>query len=123
MKLRIHENSVRFRLNKPEVAILAKQGFLEAQTNFGSAVFFYAIKADTASDTMHADLESNRIVLYVPEGEIINWPDNDKVSIRFSQGLKNGKSLSLLLEKDFVCLDDTDEDQSDNYENPNAISK
>jgi hypothetical protein len=114
---------VRFRLNKPEVAILAKQGFLEAQTNFGSAVFFYAIKADTASDTMHADLESNRIVLYVPEGEIINWPDNDKVSIRFSQDLKNGKSLSLLLEKDFVCLDDTDEDQSDNYENPNAICK
>jgi hypothetical protein len=27
------------------------------------------------------------------------------------------------LEKDFVCLDDTDEDQSDNYENPKAISK
>jgi hypothetical protein len=59
----------------------------------------------------------------VPEREIINWPDNDKVSILFSQGLKNGKSLSLLLEKDFVCLDDTDEDQSDNYENPKAIGK
>jgi len=28
--------------------------------------------------------------------------------------------LKLLLEKDFVCLDDTDEDQSDQYDNPNA---
>jgi len=25
-----------------------------------------------------------------------------------------------LLEKDFVCLDHTTEDQSDNYENPNT---
>jgi hypothetical protein len=28
-------------------------------------------------------------------------------------------SLYLLVEKDFVCLDETSEDQSDNYENPN----
>jgi hypothetical protein len=33
--------------------------------------------------------------------------------------LGNGQSLKLLLEKDFVCLDHTDEDQSDNYPNPN----
>jgi len=30
-----------------------------------------------------------------------------------------GVQLHLLLEKDFVCLDNTAEDQSDNYPNPN----
>ena len=30
----------------------------------------------------------------------------------------DGKQLFLLIEKDFVCLDETIEDQSDNYENP-----
>jgi hypothetical protein len=32
--------------------------------------------------------------------------------------MENGKELFLLLEKDFVCLDETIEDQSDNYPNP-----
>ena len=36
------------------------------------------------------------------------------------QALSNGKELFLLVEKDFVCLDNTFEDQSDNYPNPNA---
>ena len=31
-----------------------------------------------------------------------------------------GKILYLLLEKDFKCLDNTTEDQSDNYPNPLA---
>jgi len=35
---------------------------------------------------------------------------------------ENG-SLYLLLEKDFVCLDETTEDQNDNYENPNKPIK
>jgi len=29
------------------------------------------------------------------------------------------ETLYLLLEKDFVCLDETHEDQADNFENPN----
>jgi hypothetical protein len=33
----------------------------------------------------------------------------------------NDKYLFLLVEKDFVCLDNTVEDQSDNYPNPNAV--
>jgi hypothetical protein len=31
------------------------------------------------------------------------------------------QELFLLIEKDFVCLDNTFEDQSDNYPNPNAV--
>lgn len=35
--------------------------------------------------------------------------------------LDNGEHLFLLVEKDFVCLDNTFEDQSDNFPNPNAV--
>jgi hypothetical protein len=33
--------------------------------------------------------------------------------------LEDGTLLTLLIEKDFACLDHVDEDQSDNYPNPN----
>jgi len=33
--------------------------------------------------------------------------------------INDDQSLYLLIEKDFKCLDETTEDQSDNFENPN----
>ena len=36
------------------------------------------------------------------------------------EDLSNGDKFFLLLEKDFACLDNTHEDQSDKYPNPKA---
>jgi hypothetical protein len=51
-----------------------------------------------------------------------NWDANDKVGFENTVSLKNGKTLHLLLEKDFTCLDDRGEDESDNYPNPKMAS-
>lgn len=120
MKLRIKGNSIRFRLNKSDVKKLAAEGYLEEHTHFGNAVFTYAIDAALDAGDMSASLEHNRIILHVPDEFLKDWPGNDKVGMKSFIDLKNGESLSLLIEKDFVCLDDTEEDQSDNYANPNA---
>lgn len=120
MKLRIKGNSIRFRLNKADVERLGAEGFLEEQTHFGNAVFTYAVESDMESSRLRASLGNNRIILHVPDEFIAAWVDNDTVGIRETVDLKNGSSLSLLIEKDFVCLDDTEEDQSDNYPNPHA---
>ena len=68
---------------------------------------------------MQAEFSSGCITLQVPSDFLSAWPDNDQVGIRGEVSSPSG-ALHLLLEKDFVCLDDTEEDQSDNYENPKA---
>lgn len=57
--------------------------------------------------------------MYVPQALVNGWPQNNTVGFNAKKPLPNNGSLYLLLEKDFICLDDTTEDQSDNYNNPN----
>ena len=118
MKLRIKGNSLRIRLTKTEVSKLAETGYLEEQTIFPDNRFVYALqKADDAA--LSAIFENNKITMLIPATFIKNWPANSIVGLENNIQLPNNESLFLLIEKDFVCLDETSEDQSDNYENPN----
>ena len=54
----------------------------------------------------------------MPDATGKSWYANDIIT--FDNVLKTSQEndLYLLLEKDFTCLDNTIEDQSDNYPNP-----
>jgi hypothetical protein len=79
----------------------------------------YALqRADTGND-LSASFGQNKITMFVPSTFIKDWPENDIVGFNANMQLTGKDSLFLLLEKDFICLDETTEDQSDNYENPN----
>ena len=119
MKLRINGNSVRFRLSKTEVDSFGEKGYLEEQTHFGNAIFTYALNKTTAP-VMTADFDNCKIILHLPEQMAKEWVDTQKIGFDANMDLGNGEVLYLLLEKDFKCLDNTTEDQSDNYENPLA---
>ena len=49
------------------------------------------------------------------------WHDEERVGFENTVEVAPGILLTLLLEKDFACLDDSREDQSDNFPNPNAV--
>ena len=119
MKLRIKGNSIRFRLSKSEVGKLAVIGNLEEQTSFGENKFVIALQSVDEGDELTAKLNLNKITMFVPVKLVKDWPENNVVGFDASMPLPDGNKLNLLLEKDFVCLDHTTEDQSDNYENPN----
>ena len=118
MKLRIKGNSLRIRLTKTEVNKLAGTGYLEEQTGFPGNQFIYALQRTDAA-VLSATFESNRITMFVPDSFTKDWPVNDIVGLDAKMPLPADEFLYLLIEKDFVCLDHTTEDQSDNYENPN----
>ena len=119
MKLRIKGNSLRIRLAKTEVSKLAETGYLEEQTRFLNNHFTYALqKADDATG-LSATCKNNSITISVPASFIKDWPRNNVVSIDTKIPLSDTESLYLLLEKDFICLDENTEDQRDNYTNPN----
>ncbi|MER3374925.1 MAG: hypothetical protein RIM83_09855 [Allomuricauda sp.] len=120
MKIRIKGNSIRYRLTKTEVETFCETGLYKETTNFGNSVFAYALKAKKGIDTLEASFEENTITLYLTDEERSGWATSNRVGFSGTMDLPNGEQLSLLLEKDFACLDNTTEDQSDNYPNPKS---
>lgn len=119
MKIRIKGNSLRYRLTQTEVRTLADHGGISETTTFAEEqMLTYAIETRADLDNLDAEYQAHRIVLMLPEAWAKNWPEEDRVGFSYSKPLTADSSLFLLLEKDFVCLDEVAEDQSDNYPNP-----
>ena len=106
-------------MSRSEVDTLAAEGYLQEQICFGNNSLVYALQVNEDQDVLSADFTGNTITMYAPGALIKNWPLNDIVGFDARMPLADNGNLYLLLEKDFVCLDATSEDQSDNYENPN----
>ena len=121
MKLRIKGNTIRLRLTKSEVDYFGEHLRIEEQTQFGTTSFYYALHAEDIGQ-MRATFEQNRIMVSVPMKQALEWVGTDAVGCDSEMDIGGGRKLFLLVEKDFKCLDETVEDQSDNYENPLASS-
>ena len=121
MKIRILGNSVRFRLTRSEVNTLCTKGYIKNKTTFKTNVFTYAVRMVTDSEKLNAQFRDNTITLNLPQALGLNWHKTDQVGFSETIDLTNNGNLSLLLEKDFACLDVREEDQSDNYPNPKAL--
>ena len=121
MKIRIKGSSIRLRLTKKEIDNFGSIGYLEEKTEFGNSSLQYALAVDKDVTELCADFHNSKITVRVPENIMKEWITTDIVG--FENKMKNGseKGLFILIEKDFVCLDNTFEDQSDNYPNPNAV--
>ncbi len=118
MKIRIKGNSLRYRLTRPEVGRFSETGLVEERVNFGSAALSYAL-CRTEAGELSATFKDNRITLYLPAAFIDEWLHTDKVGFEHRMPLSGmPESLYLLVEKDYTCLDNVEEDQSDNYPNP-----
>lgn len=120
MKIRIKGNSVRIRLTKTEVDKIGSEGYIEETTAFVSGTLTYALESrpDKFGHELSADFEHNTITMFIPEKMLHEWVHTGVVGYDTHMQLDNGETLYLLLEKDFKCLDETIEDQSDNFDNP-----
>ena len=121
MKIRIKDNSLRYRLTKSEVEQLHTQGEVTGQTEFqsGRAVFFYRL---AQSDLMHptAQFMDGGITVHIPKQTLSEWATTDQVGISHTQDNDEESGLKILIEKDFVCMvTREDEDPNDFYPNPN----
>lgn len=120
MKIRIQGNSIRYRLTMSEVEVFSASGSVEERTFFGDSTLVYTLKSSPAIDSLHATFEDNTISMWVPENDAKGWAKSARIGFEGAVPLQGNRQLLLLLEKDFACLDETEEDQSDNYPNPKA---
>lgn len=121
MKLRIKGNSIRIRLSRTEVSNLAHKGYIEEFTDFGNNALTYALQSKEGISGLEATFENGKVTMYIPADVLPAWPTNETIGFDNNMPLSNGKQLYLLLEKDFKCIDNSMEDQSDNYKNPNSV--
>lgn len=122
MKLRIRGNSIRLRLGGSEVAQLAKTGHVSESTRFSALPgnqLTYTVATSADEREISARLADNEITVTVPEVLGRSWANSTQVGLKHEQRINDQASLSIVIEKDFRCLEPRPgEDQSDSFPNP-----
>ncbi|MBU2995844.1 hypothetical protein KO500_05335 [Cellulophaga baltica] len=119
MKIRIKGNTLRYRLTKSEVEEFCRTGYYKEQTEFPTTQFMYELKAGEVN-TLEADFSNNTVTVLFPIEATKDWATNSVVGFNNVFKTASDIEIGILIEKDFVCMDETVEDQSDNYPNPKA---
>lgn len=122
MKLRIKGNSLRFRLLKSEVFDLHRIGRVQEEVHFGRYFccdrLIYAIEHSEQLREMEVLHSPQAILVQVPSAVVENWASGEDIGIYVDLPLADGDRLAVTIEKDFACLDRSDEDNQDTFENP-----
>ncbi|NND09427.1 MAG: hypothetical protein HKN87_23890 [Saprospiraceae bacterium] len=122
MKLRIKDQSVRFRLTQNEVRQLLTTSKISASTYLGSKTLSYEIEGVTGS-SCNCLFKDEKICIHIPINSLNAWCSSDQISLQYElRDSERFPSLQILIEKDFKCLiERTGEDESDLYPNPQAL--
>lgn len=123
MKLRLQFNSIRLRLKRSEVEQFFETGRVEESIMSGTGdreSFHYLLEATDAVSSPKGWIAPGGIVVQIPLADALNWVLTDKISIAGEQAIDNQTGLRILIEKDFACLDGTDEQNVDTFPNPVA---
>lgn len=111
MKVRILDNSIRFRVAMNEMEELADKQVVASALHFPSTSLLVSIQTTDRQSSI--DLVDNAIVLMLNYEEVLSLHGNEKISFSFVQD-----ENKVLFEKDFKCLTDRGEDESKLYSNP-----
>ncbi|HLG96204.1 MAG TPA: hypothetical protein VKX49_07830 [Bryobacteraceae bacterium] len=118
MKLRIHGNVLRLRLNQAEVGQFSKTGWLEETVEFApGTTFSYGLESLSTVLAPRAIYQNGALKIQVPAAVARQWITSDQVEIQGEQPGAAGKRLTILIEKDFKCVHSPNPDP-DAYPNP-----
>ena len=117
MKLRLQGDSLRLRLTRPEVYQLAEAGRVESAMHVApGAALVYGLRAADA-DALTATFDGATLTVLVPRAWVGPWADGDAVGFEGTTDAGDGRTLTLLVEKDFACLHRRADD-ADAFPNP-----
>lgn len=123
MKLRIRGDSIRLRLKRGEVGQIAAGTSIVEETHFQDSVLTYRLDVSENHDSS-ASFDNGNLVVNLPKSRVLAWASTDEVSLLAEQKLPDAGSLSILIEKDFSCLEPgyhrDREDDADTFPHPSA---
>jgi hypothetical protein len=113
VKLRIQDNSLRFRLTQTEVIRLKENGRVEAEVRFTQdRALRYIVASTQAIEDIEVEYTADCVRVFLPGPWVLAWADSDQVSIA-----GHGR-VQVLVEKDFQCLHGSDRRDPDAWPNP-----
>jgi hypothetical protein len=121
MKLRISGNSIRLRLLRSEVAAFLETGRIEDKIYFASgddAHMIYALEHEAGLTDVAVRHRRSEVIVVVSTQQAAAWVETDQVGIYSAVDLGRHGKLSVTVEKDFACLDLSDADNHDTFDNP-----
>ncbi len=123
MKLRIKGDSLRLRVSRSELERILEGRRIQETTHFGSAreaQFTYALEIALQTAPIQLRYESQTITVFLSDNHARQWGEASEVGIYGVIAIDPGISLQVTIEKDFACLDRSDEENEDTFQNPHA---
>lgn len=122
MKVRILGNSIRLRLRQNEVCRFQESGEIKEVTSFGrgSPNRLSFVLKKSAHHGFKVAFRSNTVTIEVPETVCDEWVNTSLVGFEEAFDTGGEERISILVEKDFKCMDGSDAENEDAYPNPNA---
>jgi hypothetical protein len=123
MKLRIKNNSLRFRVTRSDLANLINSSRIEETIYLApdeQARLTYALEHEPTLSSAVVRYQSPQVVIVLPTKDARTWAETDDVGIYARVDLGARGALDLIVEKDFACVDLSDAENIDTFPNPNA---
>ena len=120
MKVRISGNKIRFRLKEPEVKQFQQKGLVTEALIFGddeSEQVKFTL-AQSYQDEIMVQFNLNETTILVPKAQAEEWIATELVGFDAEVRTEKGKTVSILVEKDFMCMDGREEENEGSYPNP-----
>jgi hypothetical protein len=123
MKLRIKGDSLRLRVSRSELARLLAGGRLEETVHFGAARdarLTYALEIAPQASPVRVRYQPQEVTVLLSEDQAHLWGREGEIGVYTTIAIGSESSLEVVVEKDFACLDRSDDENSDAFANPHA---
>jgi len=123
VKLRLKGNSIRLRVTRSELARLQAGERIQETIRFSAdpnARLAYVLEISSHSQPVTVAFVAQQIVVSVSQDQLTSWSGEHQVGIYASLPVDETTVLEVSIEKDFACLDLSDEDNADTFANPLA---
>ncbi|MCR5887444.1 hypothetical protein LRS06_06540 [Hymenobacter sp. J193] len=106
MKLRLEDNTLRLRLDQPEVTAFRQHGRLETVVPLGLRAtdqLTYTLERTTDVPALTVQAEAGCIRVLLPAAVADAWTSTEQVSLRGTVAVQHNQVLHILVEKDLGC--------------------
>lgn len=124
MKLRIKGNTLRLRVSRSELARLLRGDRVEDAIQFTAAPesrLTYGLHAAEQSQPVAIVWKPQSVTVLLSEEQMKTWASETEVGVYKAIDLGGAGSLTVAIEKDFACLDGSDEENADSFVNPRTV--
>lgn len=124
VKLRIRGNSLRLRLSRSDLGRLESEGLVEEEIVLGTSAdqhLIYRLKKIYGNE-WNTEMMGAELTIGVPATVAETWISSEEVGIGIEEKVGQGRTLQILIERDFTCLKRREgEDDRDTFEHPAAV--